>query len=152
AIEYYSTDMRWGKRAGGSVLHDRLERGRARSQPVERFGRISGMIETAENLASDYDTSREDADTYAADSHRKAAEAWDSGRFDGEVVAIPVPRRRGDPVLFARDEGIKPDTTAEALSRLKPIIPGGKVTAGNSSQQNDAAAVCLVVAEDMLET
>lgn len=152
AIEYYSTDMRWGKRAGGSVLHDRLERGRERSQPVERFGRISGMIETAENLARDYDISREDADTYAADSHRKAAEAWDSGRFDDEVVAIPVPQRRGDPILFARDEGIKPDTTAGVLSRLKPIIPGGKVTAGNSSQQNDAAAVCLVVAEDMLET
>lgn len=151
AIEYYSTDMRWGKRAGGSVLHDRLERGRERSQPVERFGRISGMIETAENLARDYGISREDADAYAADSHRKAAQAWDDGSFDAEVVSIPVPQRGGDPIVFARDEGIRPDTRAETLARLKPIMPGGKVTAGNSSQQNDAAAVCLVVAEDMLE-
>jgi acetyl-CoA acetyltransferase len=66
-------------------------------------------------------------------------------------VAIAVPQRRGDPLVFDRDEGVRPDTTAETLTRLRTIVPDGTVTAGNSSQQNDAAAACLVVAEDRLE-
>jgi len=61
-IEYYTTDMRWGKRSGSAQLYDRLDRGRERSQPVERFGYISGMIETTENLAKDYAFSRKEAD------------------------------------------------------------------------------------------
>jgi acetyl-CoA C-acetyltransferase len=149
-IEYYTTSMRGGARAGTVSLYDRLDRGRERSQPVERFGVISGMIETAENLVRDYGISREDADAFAAQSQRRAAAAWDAGRFDDEVVPVPVPQKKGDPILFARDEGIRGDTTAETLSALRPIIKGGTVTAGNSSQQNDAAAACLVVAEDKL--
>jgi acetyl-CoA C-acetyltransferase len=149
-IEYYTTAMRWGARAGTTALYDRLDRGRERSQPAERFGPISGMIETAENLAADYAISRADADAFAAASHRRAAAAWTEGRFAEEVVPVPVPQRKGDAVIFARDEGIRPDTTPETLARLRPLIDGGTVTAGNSSQQNDAAAACLVVAEDRL--
>jgi len=149
-IEYYSTDMRWGARAGNVRLYDRLERGRERSQPLERFGPISGMVETAENLARDHGISREAADAYAARSHQRAAAAWEAGRFTGEVVAVPVPQRKGGPVLFARDEGIRADTTPESLARLRALMPGGTVTAGNASQQNDASAACLVVAEDRL--
>lgn len=149
-IEYYTTDMRWGSRAGSVKLHDRLERGRERSQPEERFGYISGMIETAENLAKAYGISREEADAYAATSHERAARAWAEGRFADEVVSINVPQRKGEPLLFAQDEGIRPSTTIETLSKLRPLMPGGTVTAGNSSQQNDAAAACLIVAEDKL--
>ncbi|APA98096.1 acetyl-CoA C-acetyltransferase [Nocardia seriolae] len=149
-IEYYTRDMRWGARAGNTVFYDRLDRGRERSQPEWRFGRITGMIETAENLAADYGITREAADEYAARSHRRAAVAWESGRFADEVIPVEVPRRRGEPLLFTRDEGIRPDSTPEALSKLRVIQPGGTVTAGNSSQQNDAAAACLVVAEDKL--
>jgi len=149
-IEYYTTDMRWGARAGSVTLHDRLQRGRERSQPVERFGVISGMIETAENLARDYGVSREAADAYAVRSHERAAAAWQAGRFDTEVVSVPVPQKKGETQLFERDEGIRADVTMESLSRLKPLIKDGCVTAGNSSQQNDAAAACLVVAEDKL--
>ena len=80
-IEYYTTDMRWGARSGSVRLHDRLDRGRERSQPADRFGPISGMIETAENLAKEYSISREAADEYSVRSHRRAAAAWESGKF-----------------------------------------------------------------------
>lgn len=149
-IEYYSTATRWGARAGTVSLYDRLDRGRERSQPEARFGPISGMIETAENLASDYGIDRSSADEYAARSQRRAAAAWRAGRFADEVVPVQVPRRKGGPVAFAADEGVRPDSTPETLSKLRPLMKGGTVTAGNASQQNDAAACCLVVAEDRL--
>lgn len=151
-VEYYTTDMRWGTRAGSVKLHDRLDRGRERSQPEHRFGRISGMIETAENLAKEHGITRAAADEYAARSQQRAAAAWAGGRFDAEVVPLHVPQKKGDPLVFARDEGIRAETTPDALARLRPIMPGGIVTAGNSSQQNDAAAACLVVAESLLPT
>ncbi|MEV0627812.1 acetyl-CoA C-acetyltransferase [Nonomuraea wenchangensis] len=150
-VEHYSTQVRWGSRSGGVQLYDRLDRGRERSQPEWRFGRISGMIGTAENLAREYDISREQADAYAVRSHHRAAAAWEAGAFAEEVVPVQVPVRRGDPVTFSRDEGIRPDSDVETLARLRTITPGGTVTAGNSSQQNDAAAACLVVAEDKLD-
>jgi acetyl-CoA C-acetyltransferase len=149
-VEYYSTNMRWGARAGSVKLHDRLERGRERSQPEERFGRISGMIETAENLARDYTIPREAADAFALRSHQRAAAAWGAGMFDDEIVPVAVPQRRGEPLRFDRDEGIRTDVSLESLAALKPITKGGVVTAGNACQQNDAAAACLVVAEDQL--
>lgn len=149
-VEYYTTAMRSGARAGSVKLYDRIDRGRERSQPVERFGAISGMIETAENLAKDYDISREQADVFAVESHRRATDAWSAGKFDNEVVPVPVPQRKGDDIIFARDEGFRADSSVEKLAKLRPLIKGGTVTAGNSSQQNDAAAACLVVAEHKL--
>jgi acetyl-CoA C-acetyltransferase len=149
-VEYYTTDMRWGKRSGSGRLHDRLERGRERSQPEGRFGRISGMIETAENLASQYGIPRTDSDEYAARSQQRAATAWAANRFADEIVPVAVAHKKDEPTVVNRDEGIRPQTTAAALAKLRPIIEGGTVTAGNSSQQNDAAAVCLVVAEEEL--
>jgi acetyl-CoA C-acetyltransferase len=149
-VEYYTTDMRRGARGGSVTLHDRLTRGRVMSQPIERFGVISGMIETADNLARDYGISREECDVYAAESHQRAARAWAEGRFDDEVVPVPVPQRKGDPVLFAKDEGIRADATPDSLAQLRPMDKAGVVTAGNASQQNDGAAACLVVAEDKL--
>jgi acetyl-CoA C-acetyltransferase len=150
-IEYYSTDMRWGKRSGSTRFHDRLERGRERSQPEERFGYISGMIETAENLAGEFNISRAQADEFAARSHQRAAAAWENGRFDEEIVPVSVPQKKGEPTLFNRDEGFRADATVESLSKLRPLIKDGTVTAGNASQQNDAAAACLIVAEDKLD-
>ena len=149
-IEYYTTSMRGGARAGNVQMFDRLERGRERSQPIERFGPISGMIETAENVARDYQIGREAADHFAAASHHRAEAASRTGRFEAEITPVPVPQRKGDAILFARDEGVRGETTTESLAAMKPIIKGGVVTAGNSSQQNDAAAACLVVAEDKL--
>ena len=150
-IEYYTTDMRWGARSGTTRLYDRLDRGRERSQPEERFGYISGMIETAENLARDYQIGREEADAYAARSHQRAAAAWGEGKFDAETVSVEVPQRKGAPVVLERDEGIRPDSTVESLSRLRALMKDGTVTAGNAAQQNDAAAACLIVSEDKLD-
>jgi acetyl-CoA C-acetyltransferase len=150
-VEYYTNDMRKGARMGSVTLHDRLARGRVMSQPIERFGVISGMIETADNLARDYQISREASDEYAAESHKRAAAAWAAGKFDDEVVPVSVPQKKGDPIVFKSDEGVRADATAESLGKLRPIEKDGVVTAGNASQQNDAAAACLVVAEDKLE-
>jgi len=149
-IEYYTTNMRWGTRTGSVKLYDRLDRGRERSQPVSRFGIISGMIETAENIARDFNISREAADAYALRSHKRAAAAWAEGRFASEVVSVLVPQKHGEAKLFECDEGIRADSTIETLAALRPITKGGVVTAGNAAQQNDAAAACLVVAEDKL--
>lgn len=151
-IEYYTTDMRWGSRAGTVKLHDRLDRGRERSQPEDRFGRISGMIETAENLAREHSITREAADEYAVRSHQRAAQAWASGKFTTEVVPVTIKQKKGDPIVFAKDEGVRADTSVGSLAKLRTLIDGGTVTAGNAAQQNDAAAACLVVAEDKLQS
>jgi acetyl-CoA C-acetyltransferase len=150
-VEYYTTDLRWGARSGSVSMHDRLQRARERSQPVERFGVISGMIQTAENLAREYSISRQAADAYAARSQQRAAAAQAASRFEREIVPIPVTQKKGPPIIFARDEGVRGESTSESLAALKPIIEGGTVTAGNAAQQNDAAAACLVVAEDRLD-
>ncbi|MFT4097883.1 MAG: acetyl-CoA C-acetyltransferase [Rhodoblastus sp.] len=150
-VEYYSTDMRNGARSGSVTMHDRLTRGRVMSQPIARFGVISGMIETAENLARDYQISREACDAYAVKSHQRATQAWKENRFADELVPVAVPQRKGDPKIFAHDEGYRADATMETLGALRAIEKGGVVTAGNASQQNDAASACLVVAEDQLE-
>ena len=147
-IEYYSNDMRWGARMGDVKFHDRLDRGRANSQPVSRYGECpGGAVETAENLVSDYKITREESDQWAVRSHQRATAAWRDGLFDAEVVPVPVPQRKGEPLMFRRDEGIREDANLDAMAKLRPVLAGGSVTAGNASQQNDAAAGCLVVSE-----
>jgi len=149
--EFYVNESRWGARFGSITLHDRLVRARETISPEERFGYISGMVETAENLAKQYEISRQEQDEYALRSHQRAVAAITAGKFDKEIVGVPVPQRRGEPVIFNKDEGPRADTSMEALGRLRPVMPDGSVTAGNASSQNDAAAICLVVGEDKLE-
>jgi acetyl-CoA C-acetyltransferase len=150
-VEYYSIDHRSGARMGSTTFHDRLVRGRVMSQPISRYGVISGMIETANNLAKDYGISREACDAYAAQSHSRAARAWAEGKFDAELVPVEIASKKGPPTIFAADEGIRADATPESLALLKSIEKDGVVTAGNASQQNDGASACLVVAEELLE-
>jgi acetyl-CoA C-acetyltransferase len=150
-VEYYSIDHRNGARMGSTTFHDRLVRGRVMSQPIARYGVISGMIETANNLARDYGISREACDAYAAQSHQRAVRAWADGKFAAELVPVEIAQKNGPPVVFAADEGIRADATPERLAQLKPIEKDGVVTAGNASQQNDGASACLVVAEELLE-
>ncbi|OAL76293.1 acetyl-CoA acetyltransferase [Acinetobacter sp. SFB] len=149
-IEYYSTNMRWGSRAGNVTFFDRLERGRERSQPVERFGIISGMPETADNLARDYNIGREECDAFALQSHQKAQQAWDTGKFKDEVIPLEVKSKKESRTINF-DEGIRANSTLESLAKLKSLLPNGVTTAGNSSQQNDAAAGCLIVSREYLE-
>ena len=102
--------------------------------------------ETAECVADDWHVTRERQDAFAAESQRRAVAAIEGGRFDGQLVPVPIPQRKGDPVLVARDEHPRPDTTAEGLAKLRPAFrTDGTVTAGNASGINDGAAAILVV-------
>ena len=149
--EYYVNESRWGARFGSVTLHDRLSRARETISPEDRFGVISGMVETAENLAKQYEISREEQDEYSLRSHQRAVAAQESGKFNSQIVPIEIPQRRGDPVIFNKDEGPRGDSSMEVLGRLRPVMKDGTVSAGNASSQNDAASVCILVAEDKLE-
>jgi acetyl-CoA C-acetyltransferase len=151
SAEFYTPGARWGTRLGNTPLYDRIARARERASPEERFGFISGMIETAENLARKHQITRQEQDELAFISQRRATAAWDNGKFDEEVVPLSVPARGGQTIKFTRDEGLRPNLSREELMALQPVQKGGTVTAGNASQQNDGAAACLVVAEDVLD-
>jgi acetyl-CoA C-acetyltransferase len=108
---------------------------------------VDAMPQTAEIVAAEWKISREDQDSFALASQQKAAAAQANGRLAAEIVAVPVPQRKGDPVLFERDEHPRA-TTAEALAALKPVVrPDGTVTAGNASGLNDGAAAMIVASE-----
>jgi len=107
------------------------------------------MIPTAENIAKQYGISREESDEFALASHLNAAKAWDSGWFDEQVVPVTIPQRKGPDKIVDRDACVRPDTTMEAMSRLKPVMGEGHiVTAGNASPMNDGASAILLMSED----
>ena len=111
------------------------------------------MGETAENVAERYQISRADQDAFALASQQRWAAAQAAGHFDPELLPVPVPQRRGEPIAFATDEHPRPDTTLEQLAKLKAAFkPGGSVTAGNSSGVNDGAAALLLVEGELLRT
>ncbi len=106
---------------------------------------LEAMGETAENLVERYAISREEQDAFALASHQKAVAAAEAGRFEAERVPVKVPRKKGDPVVVAADEGPRADSSLEKLATLKPAFrTGGTVTAGNSSTLNDGAAVTVL--------
>ena len=110
------------------------------------FG-IDSMPETAENVAGDFQISRADQDRFAAESQRRAAAAQACGRFDAEIVPVPVPQKKGDHLMVSRDEHPR-ETSLEALAKLRPIVKhDGTVTAGNASGVNDGAAALVVASE-----
>ena len=115
---------------------------------MEEMHGTDSMGETAENVADRFGVSREDQDAFALESHRRAVEAAESGRFDDEIVTVDAPQPKGPPVTIHSDEGPRADTDLERLARLKPAFrAGGSVTAGNSSQINDGAACVTVCSE-----
>jgi acetyl-CoA C-acetyltransferase len=102
-----------------------------------------------EQANSRYDLTREEQDEFAAASHQKAARAWKNGVFDEEVTPVLIPQRKGDPIEFKEDEGIRPDTTAESLSKLKPAFAkDGTITAGTASQISDGACAVVVMSAE----
>ncbi len=106
------------------------------------------MGNTAELVAKEFDVSRGAQDAYAAESHRRAAAAQKAGKFEKELCTVEIPQRKGEPVKFRTDEGVRADSTAEALAKLRPAFQKeGTVTAGNASQLSDGGA-CVVVAEE----
>ncbi|MDV6232001.1 MULTISPECIES: acetyl-CoA C-acetyltransferase [Rhodococcus] len=97
--------------------------------------------------------SREEQDTFAAASHQKAATAWKNGVFDNEVVPVSIPQRKGEPIQFTADEGIRADTTVDSLGKLRPAFDkAGTVTAGSASQISDGAAAVVVMSKEKAES
>ncbi len=154
---YLKGDMRWAiggagdmPRGHGSLstwgvpMYDRILRARVMSQPEERFGIIPTMMTWAETAAKEYGLTREEIDKWALLSHQRACAAIQSGKFKEEIVPVLVPQQRGEPLLFSEDEHPRSDTSLEALTKLRPVL-GGVCTAGNSSGENDGAAVCVAM-------
>ncbi|WP_037355766.1 acetyl-CoA C-acetyltransferase [Amycolatopsis orientalis] len=147
---FYANDLRWGAGGAGVHLHDSLTRGR-QTPGGKHYPVPGGMLETAENLRRQYGITREEQDRLAAESHRRAVAAQQSGVFAEEIVPVPVETRKGT-IVVDTDEHPRPDTTVETLAKLKPVLgkqdPEATVTAGNASGQNDAAAVCIVTTRE----
>lgn len=116
----------------------------------EKFGN-DAMGETAENVHDLFpQITREDQDAFAYESHRRAIAAIESGKFEEEIVPVTIPQRKGDPIVFDTDERPRPDTSLEALARLRPAFrPEGTVTAGNASGINDGAAALVLMSDDL---
>ncbi len=148
--EYYATGVRWGARSGALALEDRLARPRV-TAGGSRHPVPGGMIETAENVRRRYKIPRAEQDEFALRSHERAVAAQSNGTFAQEIVPIEL-ERRGQRSVVDRDEHPRPDTSLERLAALKPMMarsdPEATVTAGNSSGQNDGAAVCVVTHPD----
>ncbi|HKF78196.1 MAG TPA: acetyl-CoA C-acetyltransferase [Candidatus Dormibacteraeota bacterium] len=107
------------------------------------------MGESSDDVNRELEIARSDQDAWAARSHRRAAEAWDSGRLADETVVVSVPQRRGQPVQVTRDEGVRPETTAEGLAALAPAFSrDGTITAGNASQVSDGACAVVVMSAE----
>jgi acetyl-CoA acyltransferase len=113
---------------------------------------VDSMPETGENVAEEFHVSRKDQDLFALRSQQRAADAARNCRLKQEIVAVPIPQKKGDPLLFSQDEHPRPDTTLEALSKLKPVVkPNGTITAGNASGINDGACALLLASEGALK-
>ena len=118
----------------------------------QQYG-IDSMPETGENVAADYNVSREDQDAFALRSQQRAAAAQQNGRLAQEIVAVTIPQRKGDPVVVDTDEHPRGDTSLEALAKLPtPFRQGGSVTAGNASGVNDGAAALIIASEAAART
>ena len=110
------------------------------------------MPETGENVAEEFHISRQDQDLFALRSQQRTADAIRSCRMSQEIVPVPIPQKKGDPIPFSEDEHPRPDTTLEALTKLKPIVkPDGTITAGNASGVNDGACALLFASENAVK-
>jgi acetyl-CoA C-acetyltransferase len=110
------------------------------------------MGNAGETVADVYKVTRDQQDQYSVESHKKAAGATSSGKFSDEIMPVTIPQKKGDPIVFSKDESVRGDTTAEALRALKPAFKkDGSVTAGNAPPVNDGAAAIVVMAEDRMK-
>ena len=148
--EFYAMGLRWGIKGASVALQDRLARPRITAGGSNHLI-AGGMIETAENVRREYAIPRSEQDEFALRSHERAVAARDNGVFAQEIVPVAV-SARGEQQLIDRDEHPRADTTLERLAGLRALMartdPEATVTAGNSSGQNDAAAVCIVTHPD----
>jgi acetyl-CoA C-acetyltransferase len=140
---YWMPDARWGSKMGPAKMVDPVMGGL--TDPFHEI--LMGV--TAENLAERMSISREEQDAFAVESHRRAAQAREAGRFDDEVVPVPVKVKR-EMTEFLRDEHIRPDATLESMGKLPTVFKkeGGTVTAGNASGMNDAGAAVILMSQE----
>ena len=116
----------------------------------QQYG-VDSMPETAENVAADFNISREDQDKFACESQRKAAVAQKSGRFDAEIIPVEIPQRKAEPIRVTQDEHLR-ETSLEALARLRPFVRAdGTITAGNASGVNDGAAAMIIAGKAAID-
>jgi len=130
-------------------MHDSSFGWRFINKKMKELYGVDGMGNTAENLAEKYNISREDQDNFAYNSQMKATKAQQAGRFDEEIVAVEIPQRKKDPIIFSKDEFIRANTTTEILGKLRAAFKkeGGTVTAGNASGLNDGSAAMLLASK-----
>jgi acetyl-CoA C-acetyltransferase len=132
----------------GIPFYDRIQRARVMSQPIARYGELSSMMSWAEAAAKKEKITREEADQWALRSHKRAIAAQDAGKFAEEIVPVPLGKdKSGQMTFFSIDEGPRRETTLEKLAKLKTVYPDGVCTAGNSSSENDGAAVIMLASE-----
>jgi len=144
---YVLPDARAGSRLGHAPMIDTMIHDGLWSTFTEQH-----MGESSDAVNAELGISRQEQDAWAARSHQRAAAGWESGALDEEVVAVAVPQRRGDPIVVERDEGIRPDSTPEALAALRPAFgDDGTITAGNASQLSDGAAVVVIASAEKAE-
>jgi acetyl-CoA C-acetyltransferase len=144
---YVLPEARGGSRLGHTQMVDTMIHDGLWSTFTEQH-----MGESSDAVNAELGISREEQDTWAARSHRRAAAGWDSGALAEEVVSVEVPQRRGDPVVVERDEGIRPDSIPDTLGRLTPAFhEDGTITAGNASQISDGAAAVVVTSAHKAE-
>ncbi len=137
---------------GNVTVHDTTLGWRFPNPKLAELFPLEGMGETAENIYDRMPISREEQDAFAYESHLRAVAAGRAGRFDDEIVPVPVPQRKGEPVWVVNDEHPRPDTTPEKLAQLRPVFrKGGTVTAGNASGINDGAAAILLAGEEAVQ-
>lgn len=142
-VPYALYDQRWGARMGDSKAVDMLVEGL--NDPLGHFH----MGITSENLAAKYGITRQDQDELAYTSQTRAVAAIAAGRFKDEIVPVPIPQKKGDPILFDTDEHPRKDASLESLAKLPPAFKkDGTVTAGNASGLNDGASAAVVVSEE----
>ncbi|MDD7888161.1 3-oxoadipyl-CoA thiolase [Flavivirga sp. 57AJ16] len=138
---------------GDSKMYDSTFGWRFINPKMNKLYGTDGMGNTAENLVDMYHISREDQDAFAYWSQMKATKAQENGRLDKEIVNVEIPQRKKDPIIFSKDEFVKPTTTKEVLAKLRPAFKkeGGSVTAGNSSGLNDGAAAIIMASGDAVK-
>ena len=147
-VPYFAEGARWGMRMGNSPLVDGMYRD-GFNDP------LSGLVmgETAENLASRYEISRDEQDEYALRSQQRAGSAITANRFNDEVLTLSINGAKGQTTLFSKDEHVRAETTSQELAKLRPVFSGsGTVTAGNSSGITDGAAAVMVMSESAIKS
>lgn len=138
--------------SGTTEMHDTTFGWRFINPELDKHYGSEAMGETAENIVERYKISREDQDRFAAWSQQKAARGTQNGRLAEEIMPVSVPQRKGEPVIFEKDEFIRPDTTPEVLGTLRPAFrKGGTVTAGNASGLNDGSCAILVAGDQAVQ-